>query len=82
MKQKKQHYVDNEKFLVAMIEHRENISEGRRQETKSPMVTRLYAGECFLKIADHLSYRPNFINYTYRDDMIVRWYRKLFTCMQ
>ena len=29
-----------------------------------------YIGECFLKIANHLSYRPNFINYTYRDDMI------------
>ena len=29
-----------------------------------------YLGECFLKIANHLSYRPNFINYTYRDDMI------------
>ena len=27
-------------------------------------------GECFLKIANHLSYRPNFINYTYKDDMI------------
>ena len=27
-------------------------------------------GECILKIANHLSYRPNFINYTYRDEMI------------
>ena len=29
-----------------------------------------YIGECFMKIANHLSYRPNFINYTYRDEMI------------
>ena len=29
-----------------------------------------YIGECFLKIATHLSYRPNFINYTYREEMI------------
>ena len=29
-----------------------------------------YIGKCFLKIANHLSYRPNFINYTFRDDMI------------
>ena len=34
-----------------------------------PPVTN-YIGECFLKIANHLSYRPNFINYTYRDEMI------------
>ena len=34
-----------------------------------PPVTN-YIGECFLKIATHLSYRPNFINYTYRDEMI------------
>ena len=36
--------------------------------TKPPVPD--YIGECFLKIANHLSYRPNFINYTYRDDMI------------
>jgi len=39
--------------------------EGKRR----PTVTN-YIGECYLKIANHLSYRPNFINYTYRDDMI------------
>ena len=27
-------------------------------------------GECILKIANHLSYRPNFINYTYKEEMI------------
>ena len=29
-----------------------------------------YLGGCFLKIATHLSYKPNFINYMYKDDMI------------
>ena len=30
-----------------------------------------YIGECFLKIIQNgLSYRPNFINYTYRQEMI------------
>lgn len=29
-----------------------------------------YLGSCFLKIATHLSYRPNFINYMYKDDMV------------
>ena len=65
----KPHYVDNKKFLQAMIEHREKVQKAEDKKRKAPMVTN-YIGECFLKIANHLSYRPNFINYTYRDDMI------------
>ena len=65
----KPHYVDNKKFLEAMIEHREKIEKAEKQGRKKPVVTN-YIGECFLKIANHLSYRPNFINYTFRDDMI------------
>ena len=68
-KSKSTHYVDNKKFLAAMIEFKElyNIAEKNKEEY--PPVSN-YIGECFLKIATHLSYRPNFINYTYRDDMI------------
>ena len=68
-KSKSTHYVDNKKFLAAMIEFKElyNIAEKNKEEY--PPVSD-YIGECFLKIATHLSYRPNFINYTYRDDMI------------
>jgi hypothetical protein len=59
------HYVDNKKFLQALIEWREeNDKKGEQQPTTN------YIGECFLKIANHLSYRPNFINYTYREEMI------------
>jgi hypothetical protein len=65
----KPHYVYNKKFLEAMIEHREKIEKAEKQGRKKPVVTN-YIGECFLKIANHLSYRPNFINYTFRDDMI------------
>ncbi len=68
-KSKSTHYVDNKKFLAAMIEFKElyNIAEKNKEEY--PPVSD-YIGECFLKIATHLSYRPNFINYTYREDMI------------
>ena len=65
----KPHYVDNKKFLEAMIEHRDKCERAKEKDKKKPEVTN-YIGECFLKIANHLSYRPNFINYTYRDDMI------------
>ena len=65
----KPHYVDNKKFLEAMIEYRARCTNAEEQKESKPDVTN-YIGECFLKIANHLSYRPNFINYTYRDDMI------------
>ena len=65
----KPHYVDNKKFLEAMIEYRNKCIKAEEKNRKKPEVTN-YIGECFLKIANHLSYRPNFINYTYRDDMI------------
>ena len=71
LKKKKvtQHYVDNKKFLEAMVIYRDKVNSAKENNRKKPDVTN-YIGECFLKIANHLSYRPNFINYTYRDDMI------------
>jgi len=65
----KPHYVDNKKFLVAMVEYREKVQKAEDKKRTKPVVTN-YIGECFLKISNHLSYRQNFINYTYRDDMI------------
>ena len=64
-----QHYVDNKKFLEAMVNYKDKVNSAKENDRKKPDVTN-YIGECFLKIANHLSYRPNFINYTYRDDMI------------
>ena len=68
-KAKGEHYVDNKVFLQAMIEWKEKCKEAVDDEKRIPPVTN-YIGECFFKIATHLSYRPNFINYTYKDDMI------------
>ncbi len=68
-KQKGVHYVDNKEFLKAMIEFKEICNDAREKEIDRPPVSN-YIGECFLKIATHLSYKPNFINYTYREDMI------------
>ena len=65
----KPHYVDNKRFLIAMTDWRLKCQKAEKKKRKRPDVTN-YIGECFLKIANHLSYRPNFINYTYRDDMI------------
>jgi hypothetical protein len=68
-KTQKEHYVNNKEFLAAMIEYKKSIKEAEKKKKQRPPVTD-YIGSCFLKIANHLSYRPNFINYTFRDDMI------------
>ena len=68
-KNKKPHYVNNKEFLQAMIEWKNRCKEAKKNGKPVPQVTN-YIGECFLKIANHLSYRPNFINYTYREEMI------------
>ena len=69
MAAKKEHYVNNKEFLAAMVEYKKGVDKAKKNNLTKPPVTD-YIGECFLKIANHLSYRPNFINYTYRDDMI------------
>ena len=70
MARKKQHYVDNEKFLEVMSEYRNAYLEYRENgEEQKPMIPD-YAGECFLKIAERLSHRPNFINYAFREEMV------------
>ena len=66
---KKQHYVDNKLFFAEMQKWKKDIAEQEEVDDLPPMVTE-YMGECFYKIATHLSYRPNFINYTYREEMI------------
>ena len=68
-KAKKPHYVDNKVFLAAMLEWKEEVNEAESEGDPIPPIPE-YIGECFYKIATHLSYRPNFINYTYREEMI------------
>ena len=69
IKKKPEHYVNNKEFLAAMVEYRKSVNKSKRNKLTKPVVPD-YVGECFLKIANHLSFRPNFINYTFRDDMI------------
>lgn len=64
------HYVDNKQFLAAIKEYRQQVQEAEESGSPKPQVSN-YIGECILKIATHLSYKPNFINYTYKDDMIL-----------
>lgn len=63
------HYVNNPDFLAALIEHKAKIKHAQDNGLEPPILSN-YIGECILKIATHLSYKPNFINYSYRDEMI------------
>ena len=68
-KKKSEHYVNNKELLQALIVYREKVAYAKENDLPKPRITN-YLGECFLKIATHLSYKPNFVNYMFRDDMI------------
>ena len=69
MPKSKEHYVNNKEFLAAIIEYKDNVEIAKLKGLKKPAVGE-YIGSCFLKIAQHLSYKPNFVNYMFKDDMI------------
>ena len=68
-KKKSEHYVNNKQLLEALIVYRGKVAAAAEEGKPKPRITN-YLGECFLKIATHLSYKPNFVNYMFRDDMI------------
>jgi hypothetical protein len=65
----KAHYVNNAEFYEAIKEYHEKVKAAEEAGEEKPRVTN-YLGDCILKIATHLSYKPNFINYSYREEMI------------
>ena len=68
-KKKSEHYVNNKELLGALIDYRAEVAVAKAKDLPKPRISN-YLGECFLKIATHLSYKPNFVNYMFRDDMI------------
>jgi hypothetical protein len=68
-KKKSDHYIDNQKFFEEMKMWKALVTAANKAGEKHPPVTS-YIGECFMKIAENLSRKPNFINYPYRDEMI------------
>lgn len=68
-KAKTEYYVNNKEFLEAISLYRIKVKKASASGQPRPRVPN-YIGECFLKIATHLSYKPNFVNYMFREDMI------------
>jgi len=63
------HYVDNKEFLAEMIKWKKRYNAAEESGRKKPPISD-YIAESFLKIAEHLSYRPNFMKYPYREEMV------------
>ena len=68
-KKKPEHYVNNKDFTAAVAEYVIQINKAKEADKTPPRMSE-YIGECVYKIATRLSTRRNFINYTYRDEMI------------
>jgi len=68
-KPKTEYYVNNKEFLEALVAYKVRVNAAKESGADRPIVPN-YIGDCFLKIATHLSYKPNFVNYMFREDMI------------
>ena len=64
------HYVNNKDFSQAVVEYCKQVAEAKEKKQPIPVVPN-YVAECFLKIAEGLSHKSNFIRYTYREEMVM-----------
>ena len=64
------HYVNNAEFSQAVVDYVTTVREAKAKDEKLPIVT-VYIASCFLRIAEGLSHKSNFIRYTYREEMVM-----------
>lgn len=65
----KKHYINNADFCAALTDYKELVKQAKENGKVKPDIPN-YIGECFIKIAEGLSHKPNFIGYSYRDEMV------------
>lgn len=70
MAKSKAHYVNNKEFSLSVVDYVKSVEDAEERGEVPPKVTN-YIAECFLKIAEGLSHSPNFIRYTYREEMVM-----------
>ena len=70
-KRRKNNFIDNKEMYAAFVEYRRVCEESKERGDERPPQIPRYIGKCFLDIAEHLSMRPNFSNYIYRQDMVM-----------
>ena len=64
------HYVNNAEFSHAVVDYVKVVRDAKAKDKKIPTVPD-YVASCFLKIAEGLSHKSNFIRYTYREEMVM-----------
>lgn len=62
-------YVDNVKFTLEVAKYVDGIHKAKAAGKQPPKMNN-YLGLCIYEIATRLAYKPNFVNYTYRDEMV------------
>ena len=64
------HYVNNAEFSQAVVDYVMTVQEAKKEFQALPIVPD-YIAQCFLRIAEGLSHKSNFIRYTYREEMVM-----------
>src|SRR5210317_1410926 len=64
------HYVNNADFSQAVVDYVTTVREAKKKQEQLPIVPD-YIAQCFLRIAEGLSHKSNFIRYTYREEMVM-----------
>ena len=64
------HYVNNNDFSTAVVTYVEKVEKAKEEKSPVPKVPD-YIATCFLRIAEGLSHKANFIRYTYREEMVM-----------
>ena len=64
------HYVNNAQFSQSVVDYVGKLEECKKEQIPLPKVPD-YIAQCFLRIAEGLSHKANFIRYTYREEMVM-----------
>lgn len=66
---KSNHYVRNEEFLAAHAKYKQDCKDAKKAGKPKPNIPDSICQSLML-IAENLSHKPNFIGYSYRDEMV------------
>jgi hypothetical protein len=66
----KPHYVNNKEFSAAVVEYVNELNHARDNGLEEPVINN-YIASCFMRISNGLSHKPNFVRYTYKEEMVM-----------
>lgn len=63
-------YVNNADFSAQVMTYVNSVTAAKAADTEIPNIPN-HIGECFMKICNGLARSPSFMNYSYREDMVM-----------